>query len=193
MALEPHTHKDLREKIDDLRKEHNSDIDKVCKDVSDLGKKIDDQSERWFDWSEKQTGKLDEFRSDIQAMVSSVRGAVEQKEALDSTLMAIVQRIEKQFDQFSQARERDLKETYTMAAKQEAHEKDITAAHTRVRTLDQKVDKLTADLPAIISKAVKAAFNERESAAFKKTIGWVAGIIAAVVAEYFILKLSRGG
>jgi archaellum component FlaC len=191
MTVESHSHPNLQRDIETVRVEAKEGIERACADIRELGEKIDNQVDRWSAWSDAQFGKTDEFRQEITRMIDSVKGAVERKTEIDATLMGTVQRIEKQFDQFAETRDRDLKELYTMVAKQEAHEKDIKAAHEKYRTLDQKVEKLVTDLPAIVSDAVTRALKEQEGRAMRKTLAWIAGIIGAVIAEFVALRLFK--
>ena len=184
MAVEAHSHKDIRDELSQIRKEHAGDIERICHDMEDIGAKVDAQMDKWMTWSEAQWGKQEDFRSELAKTIDSVRGAVSQKEAMDTTLLAVVQRIEKQFDLFATARDRDLKEMYTMSAKVKEHEKDVAEAHNKIRRLE-------LELPKMIKAAVADGLKEQERKTFVAIMRWMLGIIAAIIAEAVVLMLTR--
>lgn len=170
---------------DELRRSIESSREEGREDSKDLGKRLDELFSRWEAWSDAQDTKFEEFREKITRAIEGTRGDIA------AALTGPIQRIEKQFDKVAIWREHDLKELYTVAAKVDAHGKDISAAHDKYRRLDEKIEKIESNLPAQIKIAVKEALKEQEGIALKKTLAWIAGIIGAIIAEYIALRILK--
>lgn len=176
---------EIRREIERIRGENREDYLKACEDTRDLGKKLDNLFASWEQWGDSQDVKFEAYRADNSRIIEGTRGDIA------SALTGPMQRIEKQLDGIIANRERDLEGYYMMRAKQADLNKDITAAHGKVRGIEAKVDRLLEELPAMIGQAVKDALDSRETAGVKKTIAWIMGIIGAIIAEYIALRIVK--
>lgn len=128
--------------------------DQLWEEMNRLGKKVEDQTTKWFEWAEVQDVKRSDFEDKILAKLDGLKDALSQKTEMDSAMISQLSELRKRVDTEEQKRSQCDQVIYETSFQVKAlvdrlqrhdlskMENDLNAAHEKARDHEERLRPL---------------------------------------------------